>query len=112
MKAAGIGNYLSGASTAAYNNSVNAGSNSANTYRAAGNDYMTGMGQGASTIGTGLNMNLDVLGSIMNNKTKIAMQNSENQGSLLGDIGGAFGAAAGVYNSGMFNNGKRGWGEW
>jgi hypothetical protein len=38
------------------------------------------------------------------------MQESENRGSLMGDIGGAFGAAAGVYNTGMFNEGKPGWG--
>ena len=108
VAAAGLGKYLSGASTSAYGNAASAGANAANTYRAAGNDYLSGLNQGASTIGTGLNMNLNVLGNVMNNKTKIAMQESENRGSLLGDIGGAFGAAAGVYNTGMFNGGKRG----
>ena len=97
VQAAGLGNYLSGASTAAYNNSVNAGSNAANSYQAAGKNYMQGATIGGSLVGQGLNMNLDVLGSIMNNKTKIAMQESENRGSLMGDIGGALGGAAGAY---------------
>jgi hypothetical protein len=103
-----LGNYLSGASTSAYGNAASAGANATNAYRGAGQDYMQGMNQGASTIGTGLNMNLNTMGNVLNNKTKIAMQESENRGSLLGDIGGAFGAAAGVYNTGMFNGGKRG----
>jgi hypothetical protein len=49
------------------------------------------------------------MGNVLNNKTKIAMQESENRGSLMGDIGGALGGAAGIYNTGMFNNGDRGW---
>jgi hypothetical protein len=55
------------------------------------------MNQGASVIGTGLNMNLNTMGNVLNNKTKIAMQESENRGSLMGDIGGALGGAAGAY---------------
>ena len=109
VQAAGLGNYLSGASTSSYGNAASAGANATNAYRGAGQDYMQGMNQGSSTIGTGLNMNLNVLGNVMNNKTKIAMQESENRGSLMGDIGGALGGAAGIYNTGMFNGGKRGW---
>ena len=97
VQAAGLGNYLSGASTSSYGNAASAGANATNAYRGAGQDYMQGMNQGSSTIGTGLNMNLNVLGNVMNNKTKIAMQESENRGSLMGDIGGALGGAAGAY---------------
>jgi len=111
VQAAGLGNYLSGASTSAYGNSVNAGANAANTYQAAGRNYMQGANTGGALIGQGLNMNLNTLGNVMNQKTKIAMQESENRGSLLGDIGGAVGAAAGAYNTGMFNDGKRGWSD-
>jgi hypothetical protein len=110
VQAAGIGNYLSGASTAAYGNAVNAGSNAANTYQAAGNNYIQGANVGGSFVGQGLNMGINALSDVMNQKTKIAMQESENRGSLMGDIGGAFGAAAGVYSTGMFNQGKPGWG--
>jgi len=110
VQAAGLGNYLSGASTSAYGNAVNAGSNAANTYQAAGKNYMQGANVGGSFVGQGLNMGINALSDVMNQKTKIAMQESENRGSLLGDIGGAVGAAAGVYNTGMFNDGKRGFG--
>ena len=102
VQAAGLGNYLSGASTSAYGNAVNAGSNAANTYQAAGKNYMQGANVGGSFVGQGLNMGINALSDVMNQKTKIAMQESENRGSLLGDIGGAVGAAAGVYNTGMF----------
>ena len=110
VQAAGLGSYLSGASTSAYGNSVNAGANAANSYRAAGQDYLQGANQGAGVIGSGLNMNINALGDVMNQKTKIAMQESENRGSLMGDIGGAIGGAAGVYNTGMMNGGNRGFG--
>jgi hypothetical protein len=71
---------------------------------------MQGANVGGSFVGQGLNMGINALSDVMNQKTKIAMQESENRGSLLGDIGGAVGAAAGVYNTGMFNDGKRGFG--
>jgi hypothetical protein len=71
---------------------------------------MQGANTGGALVGQGLNMNLNTLGNVMNQKTKIAMQESENRGSLMGDVGGAFGAAAGVYNTGMFNKGQPGWG--
>jgi hypothetical protein len=104
VQAAGLGNYLSGASTSAYGNSVNAGANAADTYQSAGRNYTQGANLGGALVGQGLNMNLNTLGEVMNQKTKIAMQESENRGSLAGDFGALAGGATKMYSSGMFGN--------
>jgi len=58
---------------------------------------MAGMGAGASTIGSGLNMQISGLSNILNNQTKMAMQ----EDSTLGNLGGLLGGAASAYTAFM-----------
>ena len=100
LDAVGMGRGLSGASTAAYGSAVNAGNAASGNYGMAGNQYMGGMAQGAGTIGSGYNMQIGGLGSVLNNQTKMAMSNQEN--SILGGIGAIAGAGLSAYTGGAF----------
>ena len=98
MDAAGLGRGLAGASQGAYAGAVGAGGAAAGTYGMAGNQYMQGMGQGSATIGSGMNMQLDGLGNVLNNQTKWAVEAPDN--SFLGNLGGVAGAATSMYTAG------------
>ena len=95
LDAAGLGRGLSGASTAAYGSAVNAGSQAGGLYGMAGQQHLGGMAQGAGTIGSGMNMQLSGLGSILNNQTQMAISNQEN--SILGGVGALAGAGLSAY---------------
>jgi len=97
MDAAGLGRGLAGASSAAYGGAAGAGGQAAGTYGMAGQQHMSGMGQGSATIGSGLNMQLDGLGNVLNNQTKYLMQEADS--SFLGDVGGIMGAYASMGGS-------------
>jgi hypothetical protein len=92
MDAAGLGRGLAGASSAAYGGASGAGGAAAGTYGMAGQQHMAGMGQGSATIGSGMNMQLDGLGNVLNNQTQYLMQEADS--SFLGDVGGIMGAGA------------------
>jgi hypothetical protein len=95
LDAAGLGRGLAGASTAAYGSAVNAGNSAGQNYQSAGMNNLQGMGGGASTIGSGLNMQMSGLGNVLNSQTQMAV---EAQGSsFLGDLGGVMGAGLGMY---------------
>ena len=96
LDAAGLGRGLSGASTAAYGSAVGAGSMAAGNYGLAGQQHLGGMAQGSATIGSGLNMQIGGLSNVLNNQTKWAMNEADNAGSFLGDIGGIMGGAASI----------------
>jgi len=102
LDAAGLGRNLSGASTAAYGSAANAGNSAGANYQSAGLNYMSGMNQGAATIGSGQNMQLSGLGNVLNSQTQMAMSGNEN--SVLGDLGGLMGGAASMSNAGMFSD--------
>ena len=104
LDAAGLGRGLSGASTAAYGSAVGAGSQAAGNYGLAGQQHMAGMGQGAGTIGSGLDMQISGLSNVLNNQTKWAMNEADSQGSFLGDLGGVMGAGASMYTAGATGN--------
>lgn len=93
LDAAGLGRGLSGASLGAYGGATAAGSAAGASAQSAGLNYMAGMGQGASTIGSGLNMQLSGLRDILNNQTSAYVNTND---SLLGDLGGFLGGAAAV----------------
>ena len=61
----GLGRNLPGASTAAYGSATGAGTAAGQSYMAPGGQYMTGMQQGAGTIGQGLQMQNQGLGQIL-----------------------------------------------
>tara|TARA_B110000902_G_scaffold132878_1_gene154236 strand:+ start:3020 stop:4045 length:1026 start_codon:yes stop_codon:yes gene_type:complete len=96
LDAAGLGRGLAGASTAAYGGANNAGNSAGGNAQSAGNTYMQGMGMGAGTIGAGQNMQIQGLGTVLNNQTQTYVN---SQDSLLGDIGGLMGGAASMYTA-------------
>lgn len=99
LDAAGLGRGLSGASTAAYGGANTAGSMAGGNAQSAGLNYMAGMGQGAGTIGSGLNMQMQGLSSVLNAQTQTYINSND---SLLADLGGFMGGAAGLAKSGGF----------
>jgi hypothetical protein len=97
LDAAGLGRGLAGASTAAYGSAVNAGNSAGGNYQSAGINNLQGMGQGASTIGQGQNMQLSGLGNILNSQTTMAVNAADS--SFMGDLGGIMGGAASMYTA-------------
>ena len=93
LDAAGLGRSLSGASLAAYGGATSAGSAAGMSAQSAGQNYMGNMAIGAGTIGSGQQMNLQGLSSVLNAQTQTYINTDD---SLLGDIGGLLGGAAGV----------------
>lgn len=97
LDAAGLGRGLSGASLGAYGAATGAGSAGVNTAMAPGNQYMQGMSSGASTIGSGLQMQQAGLTSILGNQANLYGQKMNAQGEMYGAMLGAgatLGAAA------------------
>jgi hypothetical protein len=89
LDVAGLGRNLPGVSTAAYGGATGAGSAAAGTYMAPGNQFMTGMNQGAGTIGSGLNMRQQGYGNILNTQGSVYGQQLNAQGEIIGSIAGA-----------------------
>ena len=73
---------------------MGAGNSAVGNYGAAGQQYLGGMAQGASTIGSGLNMQLSGLGNVLNSQTQMAVNAADN--SFLGNAGGLLGGVAGM----------------
>lgn len=96
LDAAGLGRGLAGASAAAYGGASGAGSMAGQNAQSAGQNYMGNMAIGAGTIGSGQQMGISGLSSILNNQTSAYVNTS---GSVLGDIGGVLGGAASVYTA-------------
>jgi hypothetical protein len=91
--AAALGRGLPGQTLSAYGSSVGAGSAAQQTAMAPGTQYMAGMGQGASTIGSGRNMLQSGLTSILGNQANLYGQSMNAQSELLGagiGVGAAF----------------------
>ena len=95
LDAVGMGRGLANASTAAYGSANNAGNSAVGNYGVAGQQRMSGMAQGAGTIGSGYNMQIGGLGQALNNQTSYAMNQADN--SLLGGIGAIAGAGLSAY---------------
>jgi hypothetical protein len=110
VDAAGLGRGLSGASTGAYQAATGAGSAGIGTAMAPGSQYMTGMAQGAQTMGSGLGMQIGGLGNILSSQT--STYNAEmSRPSPLGTIAGmGLGAMTGGIGTGLgsFLGGKIG----
>jgi hypothetical protein len=89
LDVAGLGRNLPGISTAAYGGATGAGSAAAGTYAAPGNQFMAGMRQGASTIGSGLQMQNQGLSNILSTQGSVYGQSLNAQGEVLGSLAGA-----------------------
>ena len=57
---------------------------------------MASMGQGARTIGSGLDMQISGLSNVLNNQTSAYINTND---SFLGDLGGFLGGAASAYTA-------------
>lgn len=104
LDAAGLGRGLAGASAGAYGGATNAGSQAGLNVQSAGQNYMGNMAIGAGTIGSGQQMQISGLGSVLDNQTKSYIN---SQDSILGDIGGALGGAAAMKTAGFFPSDRR-----
>lgn len=96
LDAAGLGRGLAGASAAAYGGATGAGSAAGNSAQSAGQNYMGNMAIGSGTMGSGLNMQMQGLSTILNNQTNAYVNSND---SFLGDLGGALGGAASMYKA-------------
>lgn len=94
LDAAGLGRNLPGLSQSAYGASVGAGSAGINTAMAPGNQFMQGMGSGASTIGAGQQMQLGGLSNILQSQTGLFNAGQQMRGEIIGSI---LGAGAAMY---------------
>jgi hypothetical protein len=91
--AAALGRGLPGQTLGAYGGAVGAGSAGVNTAMAPGSQYMQGMGQGASTIGSGRTMLQSGLGGILSSQSDLYGQKMGAQSEMLGTavgVGAAF----------------------
>jgi hypothetical protein len=95
MDVTGLGRGLSGSALGAYGAATGAGSAGLQTSMAPGTQYMQGMGQAASTIGQGQQMQLGGLTSIVGNQANLYGQSMGAQGELLGAALGIGAAYAG-----------------
>jgi hypothetical protein len=87
--AAALGRGLPGQTLGAYGGAVGAGSAAQQTAMAPGTQYMQGMGQGASTIGSGLQMQQSGLTSILGNQANLYGQAQNNKAEFGGAVLGA-----------------------
>jgi hypothetical protein len=87
--AAALGRGLPGQTLGAYGGAVGAGSAGLQTAMAPGSQYMQGMGQGASTIGSGLQMQQSGLTSILGNQANLYGQSMTAKNEMFGTIAGA-----------------------
>lgn len=103
MDVTGLGRNLAGASTAAYQGATGAGGAAAGSYMAPGNQYMTGMSQGISTIGGGQQMMLGGMGNVLSSQTS-AYNAGLSQSDPLATI---VGMGVGGYAAGGFGKSDR-----
>jgi hypothetical protein len=87
--AAALGRGLPGQTLGAYGGAVGAGSAGVQTAMAPGNQYMQGMGQGASTIMQGQGLGMQGATSILGNQANLYGQSMNAQAELTGAILGA-----------------------
>lgn len=96
LDAAGLGRNLAGASSAAYQGSVNAGSAGAGTYQQPGAGYQAGMSQGAGTMMSGYQTGIRGLQGVVDSQTSVFNNSQNAQGEMWGSVigaGGRLGAA-------------------
>jgi hypothetical protein len=99
LDAAGLGRGLAGASIAAYGGANNAGNSAGMNAQSAGQNYMGNMAVGSGTIGSGLNMQMNGLSSVLNAQTQTYIN---TQDSFMADLGGLLGGAGALAKAGGF----------
>jgi len=96
LDAGGLGRGLAGASSAAYQGSVGAGSAGVNTYQAAGQNYQAGISSGAGIYNAGSQTQMSGLNSIMGTQMDVYSSNQEMEGAKFGAVMGLAGGAMGA----------------
>lgn len=96
LDVAGLYRGLPGASAGAYSVSTNAGNSAAQNQLAASGQYMSGLYQGANTIGSGLEMQNQGLSSILGAQSSAYNAGVSNSGL---DIGGLLQGGAALYSA-------------
>lgn len=89
LDAAGLGRNLPGASTAAYTSATGAGNAAGSNFQSPGSNYMAGAGQAANTVGSGQQMQLNGLSSILNAQASLAANSGGGLSGVLGTVAGA-----------------------
>lgn len=84
LDAAGLGRGLSGASTAAYQGAVGAGTSAGNMYMAPGNQFMQGLSAGGQTMGQGYQLGMSGMGNILSNQASIYNTAMNNEAAMWG----------------------------
>lgn len=92
LDAVGLGRNLAGASSAAYQGATQAGAGAGAQYRAAGQDYMTGLSNAGQTYGNMANIQANVYKSGQDNGL---------------DLGGLMQGGAAMWKAGMFGSDRR-----
>lgn len=96
LDAAGLGRGLAGASAAAYQGSVGAGSAGAGTYQQPGQVMMQGYAQGAGTMMQGYGLGIQGQSGVLNAQTNVYGSQLEKQGAIFGGLTGLAGAGIGA----------------
>lgn len=84
LDAAGLGRGLSGASTAAYQGAVGAGTSAGAMYMAPGNQFMQGLSAGGQTMGKGYQLGMSGMGNILSNQASIYNTAMNNEAAMWG----------------------------
>lgn len=84
LDAAGLVKGMPGASAGAYGLAINAGNSAGTNAGKPGDQLMSGLGQGASTIGSGRTMYQSGLGSVLDSKTSVYNNSQSNNAEMLG----------------------------
>jgi hypothetical protein len=97
---AGLGRGLVGASQGAYGLTMAAGNSAANMAPTAGNQLLSGMAAGNSTIGAGQQMKMGGLSNVAGHQSSgyNAQLSNQNNSSFLGDLGAIAGAGAQLWS--------------
>jgi len=101
MEVAGLGRGMTGAANASYAMALGSGNGAAGNQMGLGNQLLTGMNQGNSTMMQGQGLQLQGLGSILNSQTSAynASQAAQaNSGMDMGGLGSLIGAGVKMYS--------------
>lgn len=96
LDVAGLYRGLPGASQGAYSTALNAGNSAAQNTMAPVSQVQSGYSTAGNMIGSGQQMQLSGLGTILNSQTQMAMNDSQSD---LGGIGSILGGAASLYKA-------------
>lgn len=101
LDVAGLGRNLPGASAAAYAGATQSGTAAGQSAQSAGQNYMGNMAIGSGTIGSGQDMRIRGLSSVLNAQTQAYINSND---SVFGDVGGILGGVAGLSQAGLFSD--------